>query len=264
MLGAAGLLIALSMGVSACSQSGGTAGTSPSGTATGGPTGGTTPTARTPSSEAPSSPKTPSSSKTSASSSADAPKGKTSNSRKSPAATANKTAASAGPSRKASSRTSSTSRSHTHSPPPSGHYDDTSGTGAKAPHDQHKAVDKLPGAKKKKCVAVGKKEDVRSGDIAMGNFVTARKQFNQSKDGYSSEPLSLYIIPTSRKQHGVKVTADQKHGKTRPVEVSSKQMETAAQWKYYPIKIKLPSSGVWRFNVAIGKDRGCFEAKFTS
>jgi hypothetical protein len=98
----------------------------------------------------------------------------------------------------------------------------------------------------------------------MGNFVTARKTFNQAKNAYDSEELSFYVIPTSRKMPGVKVTASRKGSTDKPIKVTSKRVSTAAQWKYYPIQIKLTSAGVWRFSVLSGKDRGCFEAKFTS
>lgn len=148
--------------------------------------------------------------------------------------------------------------------PTSGSYDDTTGTDAKTPRDQATVLDSMGGSKSGKCVVVGNRADVRSGDIAMGNFATARAVFKKSKGAsYDAAPSFFYVIPQSRKLTGVTVTATSRSA-TDQIRVKTDQVEDAAQWRYYPIQIKLSARGTWRFKVVAGGARGCFEAKFAS
>ena len=147
--------------------------------------------------------------------------------------------------------------------PPNGSYDDTTGTGAKKPRSQGTVLNEMSGSKSEKCVVVGAQADVRSGDIAMGNFATARASFKKSKGAaYDADPSFFYVIPQSRKLDGVTVTATSNSVKGK-IKVKTHQVEDAAQWKYYPIHIKLTAKGVWRFKVVSGDSQGCFEARFT-
>lgn len=257
-LGVTAFLVASLVGVTACSHSNDHAGGGASETASGAASPSAKPTHESSSKQTPRS-------KTSKS----APAKKGSRNRHSPKSGSAKTGGKSPSGGKAESDKRSPSASpgaHTSKTPSNDTYDDTSDTGAKAPDDQHKAVQKLPGskAKNKDCVNVGKKTDVRSKKIAMGNFANARKTFKQAKSAYDSDPLQMYVIPTSRTKAGVKVTASLKGSNSKPVKVKSKQFSRAAQWKYYPVEIKLARSGTWRFNVASAQDHGCFEARFTS
>lgn len=241
------------MGMTACTHGGGHAGGGPSGAASGAAS--------------------PSAKPTHESSSKQAPKSKTSKSAQKKTGSKSKNGSnptekstSGGKSQTHKKQSPTPQKTHTSKPPSNGTYDDTSDTGAKAPHDQHKVVQKLPGkkTKTKQCVNVGKKADVHSQKIAMGNFVNARKAFKQAKTAYNSDALQMYVIPTSRKKAGVKVEASLEGSHSESVKVESKHFSRAAQWKYYPVEIKLAHSGTWRFNVTSGKDHGCFEARFTS
>ena len=155
---------------------------------------------------------------------------------------------------------------NTSEPPPSkphkGSYDDTTGTGAKAPDSQGKVLNDMPGPTKSKCVVVGDRSDVRSGSLAMGNFANARKAFRAAKNVYEAPPSSFYVIPKSVNGTRVVVTAKNVSGKVDPVTVKSTQVEEAAQWKYFPVELQLTASGTWQFEVEVNKTHGCFVAKF--
>lgn len=148
--------------------------------------------------------------------------------------------------------------------PAAGSYDDTSGTDAKAPKSQAKVLDAMGGAKSGKCVVVGNQTDVRSGRIAMGNFATARQAFKKSNGAaYDADPSFFYVIPESRNLTKVTVTATSASGADK-IRFKTDQVEDAAQWKYFPIHMKLTASGTWRFKVVAGGAMGCFQADFTS
>lgn len=143
-------------------------------------------------------------------------------------------------------------------------YDDTSGTLKSSPKDQSAVLATMPGPKGQKCAVVGTGTDVRSGRIAMGNFAAARAAFASSKSVYQAAPSNFYVIPQARKLTKVtlKLTPLTGHGKA--FKVSSKQVEEAAQWKYFPVSVQIPAAGLWRFNVTSGTEQGCFEVRFTS
>lgn len=122
----------------------------------------------------------------------------------------------------------------------------------------------MHGSSSSKCVVVGDQADVRSGAIGMGNFATARETFRKAKGAaYDADPSFFYVIPQSRKLSRVTVTATSSAVKNK-IKFKTSQVEDAAQWKYYPIHIKLTANGTWRFKVVAGGATGCFQAKFTS
>lgn len=144
-------------------------------------------------------------------------------------------------------------------------YDDTSGTTAHAPKNQHAVLAHLPGpSHSSACVAVGNRTNVRAGELAMGNFALARQNFSAAKSAYQAAPSFFYVIPGSRSAKNVTVVASRLGASGAPVRVHSDQVEQAAQWNYFPIQIQLPSSGTWRFRVSAGVEHGCFDASFTT
>lgn len=96
----------------------------------------------------------------------------------------------------------------------------------------------------------------------MGNFADARAAFHQSKGAYDAAPSFFYVIPQDRDAQRVVVTLTPLSGHGMPIRVASGQVEEAAQWKYFPISVKIPSAGTWRFTVTVGDQHGCFEATF--
>lgn len=145
---------------------------------------------------------------------------------------------------------------------PPGSYDDNTGTTTRPPKSQKKVLATLPGKRGDGCVAAGDQRDVRSGLLAMGNFADARAQFRETKGAYDAAPSNFYVIPQDRDARRVVVTLTPLTGHGTPVRVVSRQVEEAAQWRYFPISVKIPSPGTWRFTVAAGGQRGCFEANF--
>jgi hypothetical protein len=146
--------------------------------------------------------------------------------------------------------------------PSHGSYDDDSGTSAQPPKSQAKVLDALPGSKSSSCTEVGSRSTVRSGSFAMGNFVTARQTFKKHKGAYDAPQSFFYVIPAARNLKHVNVTATSDAGKR--VKLSTREVSEAAQWKYFPIHLKIPGAGVWTFRVSSGSKQGCFVAKFSA
>lgn len=148
-------------------------------------------------------------------------------------------------------------------PPPRGSYDDTSGTRTGTPHTQGAVLAHLPGPSQSTCVPVGARSVVRSGQIGMGSFADARSVFAKAKTPYNAAPSFFYVIPHSRTAAAATVVATRPGSRLSPVEVRSSHLEKAAQWRYFPVHLQIPSRGTWRFEVTVDGDRGCFVATFT-
>lgn len=134
-------------------------------------------------------------------------------------------------------------------------------TTTKAPvaGDQKGVLNRLPGTASPGCVAVGKQTDVRSGSIAVGNFVEART--NVTKGGVNGAEVNFYVIPADAgSMPGVQLKATSPTGSVRTV--TSKQVEQAEQWSYYRIVLPVRGSGTWRLDFKAGKDSGCFTVVF--
>lgn len=145
---------------------------------------------------------------------------------------------------------------------PPGSYDDDTGTTTRPPKSQKQVLASLPGKQGAGCVAAGDQRDVRSGPLAMGDFADARAQFRKTKGAYDAAPSNFYVIPQDRDTRRVVLTLTPLTGPGTPIRVVSRQVEDAAQWRYFPISVKIPSPGTWRFTVTAGGQRGCFEADF--
>ena len=141
-------------------------------------------------------------------------------------------------------------------------YDDTSGTGAAPPRSQTSVLTSLPGTRQAGCVDVGGHRDVRSGAVAMGDFATARAAYHHGGSAYDAPPLFFYVIPQSPTARSVTVTASRVGGTASSVHLTSRQVEQAAQWKYFPVHLVLPDAGTWRFRVTAADQQGCFVATF--
>ena len=100
---------------------------------------------------------------------------------------------------------------------------------------------------------------VRSGDVAMGDFQQARKQFSQ--DESQTNALYFFVIPQhagTMKGATVKATKPGASALT----FRSDSASSANDWKYYPVNVSLTAPGAWTFQVQAGQDRGCFVADF--
>lgn len=145
---------------------------------------------------------------------------------------------------------------------PPGSYDDNTGTTTRPPKSQKQVLASLPGKQGAGCVAAGDQRDVRSGPLAMGNFADARAQFRKTEGAYDAAPSNFYVVPQDRDTRRVVLTLTPLTGPGTPIRVVSRQVEDAAQWRYFPISVKIPSPGTWRFTITAGGQRGCFEADF--
>ncbi|HEY6935213.1 MAG TPA: hypothetical protein VI452_17575 [Marmoricola sp.] len=96
----------------------------------------------------------------------------------------------------------------------------------------------------------------------MGDFADARARFLKTKGAYDADPSFFYVIPESRDAKRVKVVLTPETGHADAIRVVSDHVEDAAQWKYFPISVKIPTPGTWRFSVTVGAEHGCFDADF--
>jgi hypothetical protein len=96
----------------------------------------------------------------------------------------------------------------------------------------------------------------------MGSFSSARSAFAKAKTPYNAAPSFFYVIPHSRTASNVTVVATRPGTRVAPVRVHSRHLESAAQWRYFPVNIQIPTRGTWRFQVTVDGARGCFVASF--
>ncbi len=130
---------------------------------------------------------------------------------------------------------------------------------------QNAVLESLPGSNSSDCVSVGDGRDLRSGDLAAGNFETARQQYADDDSGSEQPVVSLYVIPRHTKpMSGVTVTMKPMGRSGKSVSVSSDVAQTANAWSYYSVSIPVPSPGAWRLTAVSGADRGCFDVTFTA
>lgn len=119
----------------------------------------------------------------------------------------------------------------------------------------------LPGPTTQRCIAVGNRRDVRSGDMAAGPFDDARKAFKAGSP--ETQKVRLYFIPAhSRKMPGITVTlTHQRTGKV--VRVRQKRWADADEFRFYDVETGLPRGGEWRVEAVAGRDRGCWSVIFS-
>jgi hypothetical protein len=130
------------------------------------------------------------------------------------------------------------------------------------PTDQTAVLDALPGSAAASCAAVGKHSDLRSGSIAMGNFVSARKQYLQVAPKSELPEVNVYVIPKdTSSMKSATVTVDPLgRGATR--KVTSKSVQDAADWRYFAVQLPVAAPGSYRLTVVAGPNRGCFDVTF--
>ena len=85
----------------------------------------------------------------------------------------------------------------------------------------------------------------------------------RARTPYNAAPSFFYVIPHSRTARAVTVVASRPGTHVAPVRFRSRHLESAAQWRYFPVHLQIPSRGTWRFQVTVDGDRGCFVASFT-
>ena len=122
---------------------------------------------------------------------------------------------------------------------------------------------RVPGSTSSDCVVVGDRRDVQSGGIVGGPFDDAKASYGTKRPGLGKNVVRLYWIPlNSKKMPGVTVKATNLSS-GESTEVTRKAVADAEQWKFYDTELPLDSPGTWRFVVASGPDRGCFELDFS-
>jgi hypothetical protein len=138
-------------------------------------------------------------------------------------------------------------------------------TGTPAPTDgsQRTVLNNLPGsAATGTCVAVGSRPDVRSGTMAAGNFVTARKAFTDQAPTKEQPLVSLYMIPGNSKGLTT-VTVKLRNVQTGASRsMTSDDRQYAEDWLYFPVRITIPSKGTWEITANAGANTGCFSVTF--
>lgn len=132
-------------------------------------------------------------------------------------------------------------------------------------HDQTSVLKSLPGSHSATCVPVGNKRNVRSAGIAAGNFRQARDTFKKATTHKKPTTVFLYVIPQHAKHlSSVTVTMTPVNHDGKAHSLTSKQVETANNWQYFPVHVSVPKAGTWQLKMTSGSDRGCFNVTFSS
>lgn len=139
----------------------------------------------------------------------------------------------------------------------------TSGVSPVTAGDQSSVLSSLPGSAKSGCVAVGERSDVRSGTMAAGNFVTARKAFADQAKTVPAPTINLYLIPAdARTLRKVTLTLEQVGGQHLKRTFTSTSVQDADQWKYFAVQASVPAAGTWRLRATSNTSTGCFDVVF--
>jgi hypothetical protein len=128
--------------------------------------------------------------------------------------------------------------------------------------DQSRVLDALPGSRSASCAIVGDRTDVRSGDVAAGNFVVARKSYAKQVPIAEVPTVFLYLIPQHAASLRVATARVSLVGSGTSRMVTSTSVEQADQWQYFAMQIPVRQPGRYRLTMAAGTDRGCFEVTF--
>ncbi|MFD5213472.1 hypothetical protein [Microbacterium sp. NPDC058345] len=127
------------------------------------------------------------------------------------------------------------------------------------PGRQDSVLDRLPGEAGSGCVAVNDERDVRSGTMAAGNFAEARAQYSDSAES----EMSFYFIPAALEGDPELVIRLTQVNGSGEKEIRSAAIETADEWRFYPVRFAIPEEGTWRIEATAGdENRGCWEATF--
>lgn len=127
------------------------------------------------------------------------------------------------------------------------------------PGRQDSVLDTLPGEEKSGCVEVGSQRDVRSGSMAAGNFADARALFS----GSPATALPFYFIPIDLSGDPELVVELKQLDGSASDKIRSSQIQTADEWRYYPVMITIPNAGKWEIKASAGAaSSGCWVAAF--
>ena len=129
-----------------------------------------------------------------------------------------------------------------------------------APGRQDSVLDSLPGEASAGCVDVRDLRDVRSGSMAAGSFADARASFAESPES----TLPFYFIPADLVGDPELTIQLEQIGGTVSKEIKSSAIETADEWRFYPVALSIPEAGKWRITASAGEaNKGCWEVDFT-
>lgn len=130
--------------------------------------------------------------------------------------------------------------------------------------NQSTVLNALPGTRAASCAPVGDRTDMRSGAVAAGNFVVARKSYVEQVPITEVPTVFLYLIPehAGRLSAATVRVANVASGTAQTV--TSTSVQQAEDWRYFALQIPVRSPGRYRLTMTAGEDRGCFELTFKS
>ncbi|KRF13770.1 hypothetical protein ASG90_13095 [Nocardioides sp. Soil797] len=133
-----------------------------------------------------------------------------------------------------------------------------------APKSQTSVLDSLPSSSGPGCAKVdAKTDDLRSGDVAVGNFGQALTSYDDQVGTMEQPEVHFYVVPKSRKQmKRVSVTLAPTGTTGRRSSVVSTDVEDADVWKYFAVNLFVREPGNYRMDVVSGQDRGCYLITF--
>lgn len=127
------------------------------------------------------------------------------------------------------------------------------------PGRQDSVLKSLPGESGSECVKVDGERDVRSESMAAGNFKDARAHYSESP----KSEIPFYFIPSALEGDPELIVRIARTDGSGETEIKSSRIETADEWRYYPVQLVIPADGTWRIEASAGKNNtGCWEVAF--
>jgi len=138
----------------------------------------------------------------------------------------------------------------------------TPGEASTGQRNQTPILDSLPGSASSACAVVGQRSDVRAGSVAVGNFVTARKQYSADARKSKTPTVFLYVIPEHAAHLRTVTVLVEPTGAGSSRTVSSKAIEDADTSRYFTVNLPVPAPGRYRLTMQSGSDKGCVYVTF--
>jgi hypothetical protein len=128
--------------------------------------------------------------------------------------------------------------------------------------EQSVVLNAMPGSASTSCASVGNNTNFRSGGLASGDWVAARKSF-ASQFGKTEVPaMNLYVIPQHSATMTKVVITIAPTGPGTTTSYTSTSAEQADQYSYYAVSLPIRNPGTYRLSMVAGADKGCFEVTF--
>jgi hypothetical protein len=129
--------------------------------------------------------------------------------------------------------------------------------------DQSSVLGALPGSSSTSCATVGTHTDLRSGSVAMGNFVLAGKQYRTEARKSGIPEVGLYLIPQHAKHLKRATLTLDPRGSGKSKTITTRSVEDTDTSRYFAVQLPVAAPGTYQLSVVSGQDHGCYVVTFS-